>query len=270
MAYQRRNDSDPENTQYQQGFQSFQPPPQQPPQPPYQPQYQSYQQPMSFDQPPPPPPPTKPPTVGPLESDHEKKQNMIVRILRVLFIAFQSVALLAGIALVIAGSLWYRQVRKQALHMTLFGIIPMYAIGAGVSLTLLSCIGLVSAITRGRSGAVVYSLLMLCLIGCQGYMLFRTTRLDRQVMHYLSRHWDELSDKQRVRMQQWRKCCGFAGVDDRAVQPCPEQAEQGCAVPVMAVARRWAGGVVKGLAVSMTVEVVLITLALVISFSTFK
>lgn len=195
---------------------------------------------------------------------------MIVRILRVLFIAFQSIALIAGIALVIVGSMWYRQVRKQSLHMTFFGSIPMYAIGAGVALSLLSCIGLVSALTRGRSGAVVYSLLMLSLIGCQVYMLVRTSRLDKQVMHFLSRTWEDMSDKQRGRLQNWRKCCGFAGPDDRSVQPCPESAQQGCAVPVHAVVKKWAGGVVKGLAVSLAVEVVLIVLALVISFSAAK
>lgn len=205
--------------------------------------------------------------VGPIESNREKKQHLMVRILRVLFIIFQSIALLAGIALVIIGSIWHRQVHKHNLQGTFFGTLPMFAIGGGVALTLISCIGLVSAITRGRSGAVVYSLLLTFLIGSQGYMLWRAGRLDNQIMSFLSRKWDEMKPDQLQVLQRWRKCCGFRSPDDRAMRPCPKGASIGCAIPIHGIIKKWATSIIKALGVSMCVEIILIVLALVISYS---
>jgi hypothetical protein len=235
-----------------------QPPPLVPPVPPPQ-------------QPPvvPPPPPPKEDSSGrpsPIESPKEKKQNMIIRILRVIFILLQSAALIAGLGLVIAGSVWYREMRTRRLQGTSFGTLPMFAIGAGVALTLLSCIGLVSAITRGRSGAIVYSLLLLFLIGIQIYILWRAGRLEGRVMGFLSRKWDDMWDEQRDNVQQWRNCCGFGGVDDRAVLPCPKNAYSGCALPIHRTLKRWAGGMLKGLSIAVIVEIILIVLSLAISF----
>ena len=204
--------------------------------------------------------------VGPIETKEEKKQHLIVRILGYLFVAFQAIALMAGLALAISGSMWYLQVRKRGLSDTLLGRFATWAIAGGVAVTLISCLGLVSAITRGRSGAVIYCILMLAVIGAQIYFLVRSQRLGHNFLKYASKAWDETTEPKRKLFQTWQKCCGFASAEDRAVEPCAVDAQRGCVVPYVALAKRWHGTIIKAIGVSMAVEIVLIVLALVVTF----
>ena len=146
----------------------------------------------------------------------------------------------------------------------------MFTIGVGAALAVLSCIGLVSAITRGKSGAVVYSLLLLLLIGSQIYILWQAGRLERRVLRFLSRKWDDMQEQERYSVQKWRHCCGFEGADDRAVVPCPDDAYSGCASSIHEILRDWTGGMRTGLSIAIIIELVFIALSLIVSFSRAK
>jgi hypothetical protein len=105
--------------------------------------------------------------------------QLVIRIIRIVFIAAQSICLLAGLALIIAGSIWMFSLSSSFKKDYFIGLtLALFVIGAGVILALISSIGLAGAITHNMSCAIAYSLLLVFLIGVQAYVLWSFRILD--------------------------------------------------------------------------------------------
>lgn len=203
---------------------------------------------------------------GRMESEEERKRNLLVRILRIIFLVFQGLCFLAGIALVILGAYAFREAQKRHLSDTQFVALPVVAVALGAVLMIVALIGFMGAMKRSKFTAVLYCVLVLGLIGGEIYALVKSRRLLSNLQSNMSDWWSEMREESRIAFQDWRKCCGFEGEGDRDVQPCPVDAVGGCAEPMIQTIKKWSGTILKVFITMVVVECVLIVSALLISY----
>lgn len=205
-----------------------------------------------------------------LESGKERKlhkQGLLSKILAILFIIFQSLLLIMGIAIMAIGIMVWKRLHDSHLDTDpALKSLPLYLIGGGVAIMAIAIIAIVAAGSRKRTLGFFYIVIVILLVAAQIYAIVSLRKLEGHAKDYFSRKWDSMQPVTRLGVQTWRNCCGFEGEEDRAQIPCPENVTQGCWLQVSPKINQLQQALTKLLYGSISGHIALIIIMLIILF----
>ena len=194
-----------------------------------------------------------------------RKQSLFSRILGIIFLIFQSFLLVLGIAVLVIGIIMWKRLHEHQLDVDpALKSLPMYLIGGGIGIIVISAIAITAAASRKRTLGFFYIIIVAFIVGFQIYALIQIRKLEGHTQEYFSRKWDALQPVSRLGVQMWKNCCGFEGEGDRAQMPCPENVTEGCWLQVSPKVIELQQALTKGLYGSIGLHIALMIIMLLI------
>ena len=197
----------------------------------------------------------------------KRKQSLLSKILAVLFIIFQSLLVILGIAILAIGIVIWKGLHDRQLDADpALKSMPMYLIGGGVCILVLAIIAIAAAASRKRSLGFFYIIIVMFLVAAQIYAVIQLKRVEGEAKDYFSRKWDALQPVSRLGVQMWRGCCGFDGEGDRAQIPCPDNVTNGCWMQISPKIQQLQQALAKFLYGSIAAHIAMVVIMLIILF----
>jgi uncharacterized Tic20 family protein len=194
-----------------------------------------------------------------------KEQSLLSKIMAILFLLFQSLMLILGIAILAIGIVIWKGLREKKLDVDpALKSLPMYLIGGGIAIIVISLIAISAAASRKRTLGFFYIVVVMFLVGAQIYALIQLKKVEGSAREYFSRKWDALQPESRFGIQMWRGCCGFDGQSDRSQGFCAENVTTGCWLQVKPKVQQLQDALTKVLYGSIATHIALMIIMLII------